>query len=450
VETETEAKPVSEDGKLGEVCAPGELVGERYRLSRFLGEGGMGSVWAATHSLTGKEVALKILKGGTNEHRKRFVQEARVAAAIRHPNVVDVHDVVELRDGSPVLVMDLLEGELLSSRLAHHGPLALEELGTIALQILGGMGAAHAVGVIHRDIKPENIFLVPTPEGAQTVKLLDFGIAKLTALTSAIRHTAALTQTGSVLGTPMYMAPEQVFGEKSIDHRADIWSLGVVMYECLTGECPILGDNVGQIFKSISQRSFPPITDVMPSLNPHVAELIDAMMASRPEDRPESARAVAERLSFALDLEPPSIAEPRWLPGAKRNRNVIDPEAHTLLSPAPPPSRRRWGAIASVTLLAATGYGALFATNRLNDAAKKGIPTPREALSVEVAPPNKPVASARTDPQPTVVASAGASNASIDSLRPKPKSTTTTANTSTIDARPEPSGPGGLYGASPY
>jgi serine/threonine-protein kinase len=186
----------------------GNVVADRYRLERFLGEGGMGAVWAARHVVTGKTVALKVLKGGSEEHRRRFVQEARVAAAIRHPNVVDVHDVLALPDGRPVLVMDLLEGEPLSEAIERRGRYSLEELGPIMLQVLAGIGAAHAAGVVHRDLKPENVFLC-----GDTVKVLDFGIAKLTALTSAIQHTAALTQTGSVLGTPMYMAPEQVFGE---------------------------------------------------------------------------------------------------------------------------------------------------------------------------------------------------------------------------------------------
>jgi len=184
--------------------------------------------------------------------------------------------------------------------------------------VLSGLGAAHAVGVVHRDMKPENIFLCRLANGQRTVKLLDFGIAKLNALEGGIQHSGAMTQTGSLLGTPIYMAPEQVFGEKNLDHRADFWSLGIVFYECLTGACPTDADNLGQIFKLISTHGFPPLRVRLPALDPGLATLIDTMLSIQPEDRPDSAGEIANVIAAHIGLSLPLIPEPTWLPGARR------------------------------------------------------------------------------------------------------------------------------------
>ncbi len=428
----------------------GATIDGRFMLDRFLGEGGMGSVWAAHHVVTGKLVALKILKGAGDEHRRRFVQEARVAAAIRHPNVVDIHDVVELTDGRPALVMDLLDGEPLSSALARVGVFEPIALARIMLPVLAGVGAAHAVGIVHRDLKPENVFLAKGESGELRVKVLDFGIAKLTALSSAIRHTAALTQTGSVLGTPMYMAPEQVFGEKGIDHRADIWSLGVVMYECLTGTCPVEGENVGQIFKSISQRTFPSLRDRLPELAAGVAELVDDMLAVKPEDRPDSTRLVAERLAFHTQLEAPKIDEPRWLPGSHRRGDRADPtaptEAHTAMT------RARWWrrprtavAVALLSLAALLGWRSTAGVRAMevpDTVASQAPPKMPPPASVETAS-----SGAERDVRPITAPPAGPS-ASATVV-----ATTTTATVrqraSSASSRPS-AGPGGIHADSPY
>src|SRR5690606_370145 len=145
--------------------------------------------------------------------------------------------------------------EPLSARLDREGALGLSETAEIMLPVLSAVGMAHARGIVHRDLKPENIFLCrPTAHGSSRVRVLDFGIAKVTAVEGNMVHTGKLTQTGSVLGTPTYMAPEQVYGEKGVDHRADIWTLGIILYECLHGACPVQGENVGQVFKSITQN----------------------------------------------------------------------------------------------------------------------------------------------------------------------------------------------------
>lgn len=436
----------------------GATIQGRFTLDQFLGEGGMGAVWAAHHVLTGKPVALKILKGVGEEQRRRFVQEARVAAAIRHPNVVDIHDVIELADGRPALVMDLLDGEPLDVALERKGKFELIELMGIVLSVLAGLGAAHAEGIVHRDMKPENIFLCVGPTGEHSVKLLDFGIAKLTALASAIRHTSALTQTGSVLGTPMYMAPEQVFGEKGIDHRADFWSLGIVIYECLTGECPIQGDNVGQLFKSISQRDFPPIAKKLPELPPGIAELIDSMLSIKPEDRPDSAREIAQAFAFHTGLSLPAIAEPRWLPGSRRRvARPADPMAATEEhQPARRPLRRL-----GIAALAAAGVSLLAAvTWRLTAAPVSAEPAPvisATASSQPLAAPAPSASAPSSAPPPTTQAELTTPPTAVPSAPPsgssaRPLARTSTSAVASNSAAPvnPKQGPGGIEVVSPY
>jgi serine/threonine protein kinase len=202
----------------------------------------MGVVHAAIDQETGEGVAIKLLKNADAELRRRLAREARAVMAIDHPHVVAVRAVLELDDGAPALVMDRLEGRTLAARLAEAGKLALGDVARIALPVASALGAAHALGIVHRDLKPENVFLART--GAEeVVKVLDFGIAKVPSQDGAGPET--VTATAAILGTPRYMAPEHVLGERDIDHRADIWSLGVILYQCLTGIVPTDAENVG-------------------------------------------------------------------------------------------------------------------------------------------------------------------------------------------------------------
>src|SRR5688572_27447613 len=215
--------------------APGALIGRRYQLDALLGEGGMGSVWAATHTVTRRRYALKFLKtiaGHRDDLRKRFWREASLASRVKHPNVVGVHDLFQTEESILVMVMDLLEGQTLGARLREVRQLSLSEAASYLVPAISAVGAAHALGIVHRDLKPENIFLAGCA-GAPAVKVLDFGIAKLTQTGESA--ASGVTATGSLLGTPCYMSPEQAFGERDVDHRADIWSFGVILYEALAG-----------------------------------------------------------------------------------------------------------------------------------------------------------------------------------------------------------------------
>jgi serine/threonine-protein kinase len=294
----------------------GGLVGQRYRLVRLIGEGGMGSVWAATHVVTRKSVALKFLKGADasrSDVRRRFLREARAATAVRHPNVVEVHDIFELDDGSPVMVMDLLVGRSLGARLRQEKLLPANEVASILLPVVSAVGTAHAVGIVHRDLKPDNIFLTQLPDGKPDVRVLDFGIAKLTATDGDAALTVGLTQTGDMLGTPHYMAPEQASGESDIDHRADVWALGVILYECLSGVRPVQGNNLGQILKRIITGCIVPLGDIAPQIPKDLETLVATMLAHDRAQRPADLRHVQEVLRRFSDLEVPTFGAARSL-----------------------------------------------------------------------------------------------------------------------------------------
>ena len=277
---------------------PNALVGSRYRLLHFLGKGGMGEVWAAEQIVTRKRVALKFLLGaaeaGNESTKRRFMREARAACAVSHPNVVQIHDVIELEDGVPAMVMELLVGESLEAKLNRDGKLSAQETIAVMGRVVSAVGTAHTQGVVHRDLKPDNIFLVETPDGTD-VKVLDFGIAKV-GNTEDGSQTGALTATGAMLGTPYYMSPEQAFGEKKIDHRCDIWSLGIVMFRCLTGTLPTKADNLGQILKIIMTQSIPKLALVAPSAPAELTAMVDKMLSYAAKDRPADLREVKEVL----------------------------------------------------------------------------------------------------------------------------------------------------------
>jgi len=273
--------------------AAGALIGARYRLERRLGEGGMGVVWAAEDTVAGGRVAIKIMKATeVPDARRRFLREGRAAAAVRHPGVVRILDVLEIDDGTPAITMELLEGESLRDALAREGRLALPVLLDVIAQVIAAVGTAHSLGVVHRDLKPENIFLVGGrtggPVGERTAKVLDFGIAKLTALDGEAARSTGIT-TGAVMGTPAYMAPEQVFGESDVDHLADVWAIGLVAYQCASGVLPTQGDNIGQILKNVVARPFEPLEELA-GVPRELSDLVERMLARERTARPVDLR----------------------------------------------------------------------------------------------------------------------------------------------------------------
>jgi serine/threonine-protein kinase len=265
-----------------------------YRLERLLGEGGMGQVWQATRLADETAVAVKLLRNDEPRARERLLREARSAQAVDHPHAVDVLAVLETEDGAPALVMELLEGETLADRLSRDKPLPTETVAELLLPVVSAVGRAHAKGLVHRDLKPSNVFLTD-----ERVKVVDFGIAKQL---SGEGEDTQLTGSGSLIGTPCYMAPEQAFGEKDIDDRADVWAIGIILYEALSGLLPTKADNVGQVLKVILTRRIWPLSDAAPDVPEDVAELVDRMLTRERDARP-SLTEVAEVLGRYTDVE---------------------------------------------------------------------------------------------------------------------------------------------------
>ncbi|MBL8719737.1 MAG: serine/threonine protein kinase [Myxococcales bacterium] len=331
----------------------GAVFGEHYQLDRCLGQGGMGVVWAATDARDGKRVALKFLRpqpsddlAGSAPHFdaravRRFSREARAAMAVDHPNVIRIHE-IRTSDPVPFIVMEFLDGESLAERLGR-GALSLGELARVLLPVVSAVGSIHAAGIVHRDLKPDNIFLVRRPNGTTEVRVLDFGIARLTATEGAAAQSGLLTNTGAMIGTPYYMAPEQFYNEKDLDHRADVWALGVIAYECLSGRRPIEGESLGQIFKGIALGTIEPIGTIVPGLPSDVEALLGAMLTFDRNARTRDLREVHAVLSrhsdlstmtFAAPSRPIELDEPR--PAVVR----VTPDAHAMadtLGPEPAP-----------------------------------------------------------------------------------------------------------------
>jgi serine/threonine protein kinase len=277
----------------------------------------MGQVWSAVHVVTGRRVAIKRLLLTADEDaddavdsqaRARFILEAQTACAVEHPNVVQVLDFVEPGDEPPLLVMELLQGETLSAKLEREQVLSLEDTVGVLLPVVSAVGTAHSLGIIHRDLKPANIFLQQREGHERVVKVLDFGIAKWVAQQPA--GTGPRTQTGSTLGTPCYMAPEQAIGERVIDHTVDIWSLGIILYECLSGSRPVEGENAVQMVVRLLNTGIMPIERVVPSLPDDVSQLVGRMLSRDVAHRPKDLREVFDVLRKHGAISAPAFAGP--------------------------------------------------------------------------------------------------------------------------------------------
>lgn len=290
----------------------GNVVADRFVIERPIGSGGMGSVFHATDRVAGVPVAVKVLELASEGAVERFRREARVLSELSHPGVVRyiAHGETEARES--FLVMELLEGEDLAKRLARGG-LSVEESLAVVRRAAEALGFAHAAGIVHRDVKPSNLFLVGGD--AQRVKVLDFGIAR------ANLQTQALTQTGAMLGTVGYMAPEQATGSRDVDARADVFALGCVLFECLTGRPAFGGSHAVAVLAKVLTEEAPAVSELRPGLGEAVDVFVARMLAKKPEDRPEDARAVLSgvcALEVAGSAQPSVSRAPEGLTGSER------------------------------------------------------------------------------------------------------------------------------------
>ncbi|HXI56153.1 MAG TPA: protein kinase [Polyangia bacterium] len=287
----------------------GETLGS-YRIVGKIGEGGMGAVYQAEHALIGRRAAIKVLLPELSSRAdvvRRFFNEARAIANLNHPAIIDIFDFGFHSDGSGYIVMELLEGESLGARLKRVGHLEGAVAVRLTRQIAAAMSMAHNHGVIHRDLKPDNLFLVPDRTGApgEVIKILDFGVAKLASAGSA-DGGPGVTSTGTVLGTPLYMAPEQCRGAGLVDARADIYALGCVAYHMLCGQPPFIYDFPGELIAAHLLETPRALRTLNPSVTPAVEEVILRTLAKRPEDRPQSMQELLEQLERATTAPNPT------------------------------------------------------------------------------------------------------------------------------------------------
>jgi serine/threonine-protein kinase len=362
----------------------GKTIDERYRVEALLGEGGMGLVYRVTHTRLNKSLAIKVLRRENTSDEEvlaRFRREAESASAIGNQHIVDINDFGVLGDGSTYFVMECLEGMDLIEAMDVARRMPEERALHIATQICKALGAAHDAGIVHRDLKPENVFLTRRNETIDFVKVLDFGIAKVA------NGPTRLTRQGEVLGTPHYMSPEQCEGE-DVDHRTDIYALGVLLYEMLTGHVPHDADTMmGILTKHMYEDPIPPKIRV-PQVSLELEQVIMRCLDKRPEQRYQTMR------ELEADLE-----------RVQTGRRPVGPETVTLTPTRPPKAERArvspmyLGGLAAA-LLALAGTLAL-------DAVQRGRSAETPATSLPTAEHVEPVPSQREKPEPALPTSNG-------------------------------------------
>jgi len=476
--------------RTAELARPGHVVAGKYRVVRVLGRGGMGLVVEAVHLALNQRVAIKFhqpQQADDHEQVLRFTQEAKAAAQIRSEHVVRVTDVAELETGVPYMVMEYMEGRDLDRAIVSDGPIAIETAVDYALQACEALAEAHSIGIVHRDLKPANLFLAKRSDRSVVVKLLDFGISKQAPTGNDPQLN--MTSTTAFMGSPLYMAPEQMRSMRTVDHRADIWSMGIILHEMLTGETPFDGESLTAVCAAIVADGPTPLRKKRPDAPPameaiilrclekdperryaDVAELADALAPFAP---PEADRSVARVTRIVKrDAAPTSRPVPLTLtknrlrasPESERRRaknrvtedappDALPPgrsrefSARALLEPSLPPPRatQRW-ALAGGALLIIVGLLAWRIGARVRPAAESTSPSahPAEAAAARsgASPEIAPSASPEHDPGPSTLPSSLSAASPYESapapapLPSPPVSTASTASTAIRRSRP--------------
>jgi eukaryotic-like serine/threonine-protein kinase len=289
---------VLQESPVGDFRA-GAVIADKYRLERELGRGAMGTVWAAVHVTLGQRVAIKLIsaeQAASNDARIRFGLEAKAAARLKSRHVVQVYDSGHAVDGTPYIVMEYLEGQTLEERLAEQRDIGLDEAVRITTHVGRALARAHAQGIVHRDLKSGNIFIAKSDDDEQgwVAKVLDFGVAKLTD-----PHAPSTTKTGAIVGTPLFMSPEQIRGASHVDHRADLYSLGIVFYNMVTGSHAFDGPSYSDVLVAICTQELPPIQKAAPWLSNELAAWFEKACAREREQRFQSADELVDALLSA-------------------------------------------------------------------------------------------------------------------------------------------------------
>ena len=431
--------------------AVGDVVGGRYRIDRMLGIGGMGVVVSATHTELGHGLALKIMRasGMSRESIDRFLTEGRAAASLTSAHVAKVLDVGTLPSGLPYMVMELLEGSDLSSILETEGSLSCGIAIDCILQACDAISEAHALGIVHRDLKPENLFVTPRRDGTPHVKVLDFGISKNTAPLQATAPDSrrAITHENTVMGSPMYMSPEQVRSSKDVDGRTDIWALGAILFEMVAGESPFFADTVPDIFVRVLEK---PPSQLSMFLRDAPAGLADIINRCLEKDRDKRFESVDELAAALTNLGvTPSVprlpshdrfgSQPLGLPSAKRVT------AKTFVLPGRKPRGRSTLVFVLATIVvAASGIGAVAFYRAKPRATSSSSRVPVTTAAAAETPPAVAPAPAHTGVDPAAAAAAAAASATPAASVPAPVTTDVAGPTSKATTTSKPSArPGG-------
>jgi serine/threonine-protein kinase len=357
--------------------SPGTVLLGRYRLESELGVGGCSIVLRAQDQVLGQPVAFKIVRSDlayTRDIEARLLREARAITQLTSDHVVRIFDVGKLETGAPFIAMELMHGTDLAAMLERDGSLAPAIAVDYVLQACDGLAEAHARGIVHRDVKPSNLFVVERPDGSELVKVLDFGIAKSTVADGDM----SLTQTVSVLGTPAYMAPEQMRSARSADARSDVWAIGVVLYELVEGRLPYTGSSFADLVIAASMQPVPPLVRA-----PQLTTIIERCLAKSPDER------YASMAELAVDLAR-FASRPTGLQCAARASRMLgiaSPSASAVLAVAPLPSRRRY---ARPLAIAGAAFAAISIATALIGMRRDRPPPPaveRRLPAAPVAPP---------------------------------------------------------------
>lgn len=405
----------------------GDLVTPNIRLTRLLGEGGMGSVWVADHLTLQTQVVVKFIQGAHVSNAdivSRFQREAALAAQARSPHVVQVFDHGLSHHGTPFIAMEFLRGEDLGAYLDREGVAPVAVYADWLRQIAKGLTRTHAQGIIHRDIKPENLFLSEA-DGEITVKLLDFGVAK-----GDPASGFASTNTGAVVGTVYYMSPEQALGSHTIDYRTDLWALGVVSYLALTGNRPFTGTSIVQLLTAITAGKFRPPSHWRPELGAEVDAWMERVLSTDPAQRHPSAKAMAEAFIAAVQtthgpLKALSDSQPEPI------RPLTDPLGDRTLAASisptgrddtiaasdvsPSQGRRAWlvaGSVAALVVIGIVAYRASVEASA-SDVASASQVTSSEQVSTDAAPVHTAPPGASAEVTSSTRAGAASASASV-------------------------------------
>jgi len=308
----------------------GDLIHSRYRLLRLIGSGTSGAVWAARNELIDRDVALKMLEPEVMSDKvllQRFFNEAKAIGRVKHPCIVGILDLGQAEDGSPFLVLELLDGEPLSTKIQRDNVMDPETLFDVFSGIARALDLAHQLGIVHRDLKPANIFLHRDSTSQLVGKILDFGISKVLGTGSA---NFSLTKTGTVVGSPAYMSPEQAAGRDDVDGRADVWSLGVVLFEGLTGQLPHEAPNYNALMVRILTQDADPLHSRAPHMPSSVCEIVDSCMKRDRTERPTAGQLHSMMVAVTRELR----AERFRRSGGRRREDQAAGQsgAHALIS----------------------------------------------------------------------------------------------------------------------